>query len=320
MAYRVNIKTFERIEKRQQPGRFGSAYEPAIRATVAEAPRISRPSTIVAPTLGREVHVLSTAELGFALLALMHPKLVDLHEQKVIPRWPASHPTCGLPGVIAADLPNFRGSIQVADSLGYRDVLPYVYDRDEDGRRIPIVYPYLGDLLLFLNDADGVYCVNWSVKNQTGDHFKPGPEVPKPYSDTELRKARARHEIEVGTYADAGIRTVPAAADELDKNLVANLARIYPFVIGEAELPASVISYLKNCFAQVFEVGEPPDGTITRLVGRGICTVWEAQCVLCKMIYREEIEVDMFSPIIFDRPLRWRSHSPFERYARWFSR
>lgn len=320
MAHRVNIATFDRIIARQEPRRYGQAYLPSIRATVSEAPSISRPSTIVSVRLGREIHTLSTPETSAALLALMHPGLLDLHEQSMIPRWPAPHPLDGMPGIQTTLMQAFRGSVEVADRLGYLDLVPTVTDRRRGREAAPIVFPYIGDLLLFLRDDIGPYCVNWSVKARDGDHFLPGPEAPLPHSGLDLRRARARYEIEVETYADVEIRTVPVAGDALDPILVANLKRIYPFLCRQVDQPTGAREYIAHTFQRCIDTGAPPSEGVAYLVARGVCDRYHAIREFYVGVFARTLRVNLFRDLLIDYPVQPESTDPIERYRRWFER
>lgn len=67
-------------------------------------------------------------------------------------------------------------------------------------------FPYLGDLLLFLLDEDGVYCVNWTVKQDEDDFTHPRfkPPISTKNQQASIRKETARHEIEATYYSDTG--------------------------------------------------------------------------------------------------------------------
>lgn len=316
----ISIKTRERILRRQVPRRYGAAYEPAIRATVAEAPRISCASTIRSIQLGREIHTLSRPESAFALLVLMHPHLIDLHEQAMIPMWESPHPLDGCPGLPAARWPAFRGTVKVADSLGFLDLHPVVADT-RDGRKTgPVAYPLIGDQLVFLRDDAGPYCVNLSIKNKVGDHLLPGPDVRKPYTDLDLRRARARFEIEEATFAEVGIRTVKGVREDLDNELVANLFRIYPYLCWPSNLPYAQRQYIEQTISRAVDCGEPPLEAITYLVARGVCTTDEARQALYVAVFTRRLRVNLFKPLLIDYPFECEDVDPLQRYRRYFER
>ncbi|CUJ31654.1 Uncharacterised protein [Achromobacter xylosoxidans] len=114
----ISEQRLRKIYSRQFPLRFGKDYIPAQLATRAEAPRGSRPSTMVAKKLGRELHFMSLAERQVGLLALYNPRLFDLHEQHALNVGPADHPLKGHVSVNDIRLPAFEGTVQVAERLG----------------------------------------------------------------------------------------------------------------------------------------------------------------------------------------------------------
>lgn len=68
-----NEKAYHRIVGRQYRTKWGSDYDPSIRATPKEAPGSSTASTLMSESMGRLVHVLSRNELKVALIALYNP-------------------------------------------------------------------------------------------------------------------------------------------------------------------------------------------------------------------------------------------------------
>src|SRR5690606_36240729 len=110
-------------------------------------------------------HALSTPEKVFTQLALYHPQLIDLHEQKML--WPLTscHPLHGHPLAKGLFLPQLTGTADIAKQLGFKHYEIAV--ELSDGRRGKIPFPYQGDLLLYLLDAGGLpYAVNWTVKDR----------------------------------------------------------------------------------------------------------------------------------------------------------
>lgn len=175
----VNADRLKTIIKRQSVSRFGAEYIPSILATPQEAPSISRASILNSLKLGREVHVLSGPERDAGILALHHPNLIEIHEQKMLSTTPRQHPLVGLPGVFGIDLPPIRGVIDVAERLGCLHLLPRVKieNTDDSGDPKIVVFPYVGDLLLFMRNVDGThYCVNWSIKDTVAAFKRPGPQ------------------------------------------------------------------------------------------------------------------------------------------------
>lgn len=317
---RVSAAGLCRIEKRQLPPRFGADYVPSILASREEAPQISSPAFIKMRRWRRPIHCLSGQEVIAALLALLHPQLLDLHEQKMLPRWPQPHPIHGMPGVESTGLPIFRGSVEVANRLGYLDTLPLVSDVGAKGERIRVVYPYVGDFLLFLRDAAGVYCVNWSIKARNGDHTLPGPDVRKPYSQRDLWAARARYEIEVETYADVGIRTVAVAGQAIDPILAANLRRAYPYCCQDVALGDDTRRRILSMYRGAFDQGEPPNEVLVHLVAHRICDAYVARHTFYTALFEGDLRIDLTCPLLFDCPVKILASDAPHPYADWFAR
>ncbi|WP_243667354.1 hypothetical protein, partial [Pseudomonas brassicae] len=81
---------FALIRSRQAHFAWGDIYTPSVLAVPREAPKGSRISRMNSRKLGRAIHSLSTPEAVFTQLALFHPQLLDIHEQKML--WPYHAP------------------------------------------------------------------------------------------------------------------------------------------------------------------------------------------------------------------------------------
>lgn len=312
------------ILERQAVPRWGSDYTPSIRATPQEAPSISHACTLNSSKLGREVHCLSLSETAAALLALYDPAVVELHEQRMLAPWPSPHPLFGFPGLHQADLPPIKGMIDVAERMGYLKLLPRVRIENPDipGRSDIQVFPYIGDLLLFRRKGgdDGPYCVNWSIKHQQTAFRSPiGSQVGKPrrprHGSSEIL---ARHEMEEAYYRDAGIRTVRIAGDQIDFQVTANLKQL--FLNHRTQLPIGKTQQRRilERFLLARDLGIPPLEVAHELCARGDVTPHACRTVLYQAIWRRELRVDLFRPVLFNRPLRPEQRDVLDVYADWF--
>lgn len=172
----ICVPVLKRILERQKLGRFGSNYVPSVLATPQEAPSISRPTAIWVKSLGRHVHCMGDPEVSATLLALHHPLLVDLHEQKMVHTAPAHHPLFGFPGYASAALEPVKGTLSVAERMNFRQYHPKVMvEHPMTGERAPAAFPYLGDLLLFFRVDEQVMLVNWPVKDKASAFSVPSP-------------------------------------------------------------------------------------------------------------------------------------------------
>lgn len=159
------------------PG-WGGNYVPAILAKKARGEGPSRVSRNECSWLRRSLHMLSKAEQGVARLALYHPALFELREQVPFSCGPASHPMAGHPQWIGKEWPCTAGTIKIANAFGELAHHPRTWVEGEaapddaaGGRWEP--QEWVGDILLFLLDRDGPYCVHWDVKALRGEHGRP---------------------------------------------------------------------------------------------------------------------------------------------------
>lgn len=317
----INQSRFFTIIRRQAKPRWGADYIPSILATPQEAPSRSHAVTLSSDKLGRGVHCLSLGEMAAAILALYHPGLRELHEQRMLSPWATQHPLAGFPGSRQVDLSPLQGLIDVAERLGHLSVLPRVKVENPDDPLNPLlqIFPYVGDLLLFMVNEDGQFhCVNWSVKD-TETSFKTSPfGTPKRKQKEESATVLARHQIEEAYYQDGGIRTVRIGSDLLDKDVVANLKQLFLNHRTKIALTEFQRQQILDKFRIAMDVGIPPYEVILDTCVRGAVTDHDCRTVLYQAIWNRELRVDLFKPVLINRPLRPEKQDVIEVYADWF--
>lgn len=323
MGQRPSIQRLRQIYERQVPAQFGRDYIPSTFATREEAPSKSRPARIYWPKNNRLLHSLSKPETNSILLAIYNPNLAEMHEQKMLSCWPSPHPLIGFLGKYDQEAPSVLGTINVAERLGYGDIHPIVYmeDPDNHGQKVSVAYPFQGDLLLFIREENGnVYCVNWTVKNKLKSFYDLSVDDNWTGSDKQKRKAYARYEIEKCYYEDAEIRTQKVTDEEIDKHLSANLSLIYPYSCINTTLSRKEYHYIVESFQNCLELKIPPSDIITSLIYRRICNFEEARNVFYGAIWGRKLRVDLFKPILIDRPLNPEKVDILEFYHEWFKK
>jgi len=139
---RMTFKRLIEIYRRQDPP------EPGIKATREEAPKPSWAAEQWSEKLRRYVHSISRPEQGAIRFALFHPQLFELQEQRMMAPDRRLHPLCGHPKAVGMDLPDFMGTVSVADRLDALHALSWIKRRNpatNDWDLVPI--PLFGDLL-----------------------------------------------------------------------------------------------------------------------------------------------------------------------------
>lgn len=322
-SMRPSWERLRTILARQDKLSFGPDYQPAIRATPREAPSISRPSVVRSSKLGREVHLLSTPECAAALVALHHPELFELHEQKMLSVDSRPHPLFGHPAATGLKLLPVRGTVEVAEQLGYLPFHPKVKAprtvKFKEWMWVP--FPYIGDLLLFLTDQDGPYCVNWTVKLDPEGFDRPLPHpgpIRKP--SAAARRIQARHEIERVYYDDAGIRTVRIAKTGIDFHVVANLRQLFGWQLQTTRLHDEQRAEMLAKYETALNLGIPPIDMTAQLMLRHRCSREDCFAVLYQAIWARRLRVDLFKPVLVDRPLQPEKRDVLTEYAAWFAR
>ncbi|MCI2811000.1 hypothetical protein [Eoetvoesiella caeni] len=320
----ISEQRFTRIMKRQQKSRWLSEYEPAMLATRDEAPKISRPSTAYAGKLGRQMHFMSLAERHVCLLALYHPAVFDIHEQHMLHPFEANHPLDGLPQAARMSLPRLRGTVTVAEELGMLSKHPVVWlaGRTKAAEPTRHAFPYLGDLLLFLRDEHGPYCVNWSVKARRIDFFDTAQPSSKAVTPTESTQPALsmRHQLERQYFADVDICTHFVAAEDLNLSVLVNLQTLFVraqqhFGLTQEKQELLVLAYQRLVGTKTTVLSQLPD-----LMERFECDRSQCLIALYHAVWERRLRVDLFQPVLVDKPLSEERTDILVQYAHLFGR
>ncbi len=322
MTKGISPQRLEQILSRQKINRWGKDYIPAIMATRNEAPSISRPSILSSKKFERGIHLLSVPERNAALLALYHPNLIDLHEQKMLPTGPSPHPLGGHSSKIGVSLPSMRGTVAVADALGFMDLHPKVSVQDPRNpeTKMWVPFPFVGDLLLFMEMNSQTYCVNWTVKQKSEDFKNSRLITKRRVNDTRgARKAIARHQVEEVNYEDAGIRTVRVTEDSIDLNVVSNLHLLFGYSKSQLDISDEQRKEVVDKFIVALSQGMSGLEVIHALTERGQYTVHQCLTVFYQAIWGRTLRVDLFCPLLIDRPLRQEKQDLIDVYSSFFA-
>lgn len=322
LAKGINSSRLKSIYLRQISQSWGSDYVPSILATPREAPSISRAFIITPAKLnGRETHLLSTPELNASLLGLYHPHVVGLQEQSMLSPEARPHPLSTIIGMDKTTLPSIKGVIDVAERLNYLDLLPRVkVSNCESEKPISVVFPWIGDQLWLIQPSPGKYfCINWTVKSKYQDFKRPGLSRLRANNNRDqLRRALARHEIEKNYYSDANIRTIQVADEAIDRNVVANLRQLFLHHRRALSLTEEQQEEILQKYQSALEERIPPAEIILFFVERRRYTLDQCRDLLYQSIWNRKLRVDLFQPILINRPLRPESRDVLEVYADWF--
>jgi len=302
---------------RQPDSRWLRDYDPAIHATRTEAPRTSRPRTVFSLKLGRCLHLLSPGEEAVALIVLHNPAVFDVHEQRMLHTEPTVHPLHNHPDHARVDLPAFRGTIAAADGLGLLRHHPRFTD-PETGQQVPL--PYVGDLLVFLQDEEGPHAINLNIKWQEVDFKRRGPGLfPRPRL-AEDEGAKARLAIEEAYYADAGIRSVRIAAGAIHSEVRSNLHRLLLWHCRPIDLSPAVTAELIGYFERQIGTHNACWSLIQAGARRMRISDYTAKTVLFQAIWNRVLDVDLYKPILMDCPLQRATRDALHEYRHWFER
>lgn len=320
MSRRLTLRRLTTIYERQDNPTWGSQYVPSILATRGEAPSISNAYVVRSTKFGRLVHLLSTSELSAFVLAAYHPALIGFQEQRMLSPEPRCHPLCNMPEEVPASLPPLKGVIDVADRLGYLLRLPRVKApvSSRQGVKTDVVFPYIGDFLLAIRrPGTATQCVNWSIKADEAGFKRP---IAKAGRNT-LQPAESvlmRHEIERTYYADAGIHTHFVASSAFDTDVINNLRFLYPYQQATLDMNNHERLEMESRFTSCLESGQPISLLLPRLLSKGIQTLDVILTCFYQAIWQRRLRVDLFRPILIDRPLHPEIRDVLDTYAKLF--
>jgi hypothetical protein len=304
------------VEQRQLPRRFGPAYRAAQQTTSREAPPGSRPKRIFSVALQRYLQTLSRPEKDAVPILLHHPRIFELWDQWMLNPRPEIHPAQNHPHARFLRLPSTTGTLMIADGMGLMRKHPAV--RDPETREfLPV--PLLGDLLLFLMDDQGPYCVHFDVKRNEGDHGLPLVDEEIHASKREIANARFKHELRLQYLKELAIPSVPLHLAVFDPALVRNLQRLCSVHSTSSPLSAELQTEIIEAFRESLPAAQPPLTVIARFVARGVPSHQVTE-LLDQAIWYRKLRVDLFQEVRTDLPLCPEVIDPFEKYAHLFTR
>jgi len=331
-ARRPSFSRLEAILKRQAgPSKWLGDYQPANTISDGDCPKGTRPSCMADPFLNRIVQAQAGTEQVFVLLAChcpklvdLRPKLIDLHEQKMLFFCPAPHPLQNHPLARGMQFPGLRGTLNIAEALGKLKDHPMVRaPRDHPvfkGCLLP--FPYVGDILPCLIDEIGPYAVNWSIKATLEDFHRTYTRRNTPTSKEDREKAEFRHELERLYYLDGQIPTHQLVPKMVDNELSINLLDLFywyarmPQDPGAIAVKEEVLAYYREQLPRDRLMHDHAKSAAQKFS----ISLHDAKWILKSGIFARQIRVELFRVVADNLPLRAEIHDPFVRYADWFRR
>ena len=312
------------ILQRQDPPGFGPHYIPSIKATREEAPSKSRPAWVWWETVERNLSTLSPAERAVLVICLYNPMVWEVHDQRMLPTYPRPHPLSGHPKAVGLNLPPMRGTVEVATRMGLFSFHPLIRlpTGDNPQEKETLAFPWIGDLLLFLEDGSGPYNRNLDIKNEASEFEQSDINgVQKGKRGIKLRqKTIARHAIEKQLYMDAGISTLMLSRTDYDVNVVANLTQVYLWNRRKNIFTKDQLDEITRIFNGSIITRERPIETAWAISARHGWRLYDIKIAFYQAIWHRKIRVDLFEPIEFDYPLRAERRDVLDIYSHWFKR
>lgn len=319
----LSLARLTEIMRRQNPPRWGSDYDPAIRATREEAPARSRPAQIWNTKLNRYCHALSSVEQKALLFAMFNPALFELQEQRMLATGPAPHPLAGHPLASGMALPPFRGTINVCERLDAINHHHWIYIDNPDGTdQLPVPFPFIGDFLLFLQDGEGPYCINWTIKDRI-DGFSERFSSEKPSRSPVKDRAAAemRHAIEELLHLDVGIPTIRIVDKDLPTLLIQNIRSLFLIMQRSTALDHDIYRELCERLQASVRTQQLPLDILTSMVHRYDLPFELLRSGFGRALWQRDVRAELMEEAIFlDVPLKPERRDPLQERADWFRR
>lgn len=297
------------------PG-FHEKYEPCIMANRSEAPRVSRPTTMYVPKFGRNLQLMSLAEALFAALAAYCPDVWDLHEQHMLHPFEGPHPLEGCPEGDRMRLPSVRGTEFARTRVpGARKSTTVTLPGK--AREAAVVRPLIGDLLLFRRIEGRAFVLNWSVKKRASD-FGSRPLLcarQAKRTQDERFELSIRNRIEELYFEDIGIRTAWCAEDMINPVVRHNLMKLVGVAASRSALTGDNERKLIVMFRDLVGTRETPLSILDTVSKEFDVQPTECLRTLYRAVWNREIRLDLFSPILPDKPLRPEREDVLDVYS-----
>lgn len=320
---KITSQRLLQIRNRQPKVLWSPNYVAATFADPREAPGISSGTILRPMKFGfRELHTLSFNETCAAFLAIYNPSCWEVFDQLALSATPCPHLLFGHPRASGLQLPDFKGTVDVAERLGTLEKHPRVRAQiGRDPANWPLVpFPYIADLTLCLEDEAGSYVIDWPIKDKFENFRRPGVHKSRARPDEDDPAVVNRMRLQEVYFGDAGIRTVQVVGSAIDFHVRCNLRELFldesfPISVTGSDR-AEILAMYRECIGK-----DVPANLLAHKVARDHrIAPREAAALMKQGIWHRELRVDLFQPVLMDRPLSPESQDVLVRYADWFRR
>jgi hypothetical protein len=189
-----------------------------------------------------------------------------------------------------------------------------------DGSVALAPFPYLGDLLTYIEDEAGSYVVNITVKDKQESFRQRLARPGKPVVRADNLGSINRHALEKIYYDGGGIPTRQVVGSEIDLELRVNLNELFMFHAEATSIPQPVKCELWQFFHSNVGTAKTADAQIRAVAENLRFDLEEVRAVLMQGIWFRKVLVDLFKPVLMDRPLRPMVDDPLQVYRDLFAR
>lgn len=316
MSRRINATYVKTIYQRQKEPAWDHSYQPSIQATAKEAPSVSKASLLYYRKFNRKIHLLSGTELKLCIFGIYNPNVIGLQEQRILSPISAVHPLWTHPEADRLLLKPLRGVIEVSKELGYESFLKKISIKNKSGESLNVPVPLVGDLLFAIQKDEKFYCVNWSIKSVATDFSSRKLYQYNKFNRGDVNeKILARSEIERAYYQSACIPTHFVSEDNFSNHLLNNLRHLFLYHYHfQQDISSADRTELLHHFQTAFHQGIPPVEVIRKYYLKEKFSPEISKFVLYNSIWNRKILVDLYQPLLIDRPLNPEKINPLEQY------
>ena len=169
-----------------------------------------------------------------------------------------------------------------------------------------------------MKDEQGPYCLFWEVKVEPEDHGKPGGAPLKRLSPSAVEKARARQTVCTAYVEQLGSRAVEVSSRKIPRTLAVTLINLCRSHVAEIDLPDTAIAELMQAYQGAVGSDMPARLVAKKLVSDRYLDA--AKALLEVAVWQRKVRVDLYQPVLWDRPLLPESRDVLAEFAHFFAR
>lgn len=299
-ARNPELERYRRFKLRQIDVRFGPNY---LAATAhGEARGAIGGAGQVPSQLGRWINAQSWPEKVAAALAL-YSGVFELHDQPLY--WPEGrlHPLAYHDKYSHLPWPATDGTFALAHELGLGRWHPRVWDASAPPSGAWHIGSWVSDYWLYAKDAsDRPYLLIWEVKDKPQSHGVPGGGHHRRMKPKAIEGTKARNTVCAAYAEQLGTRIVEFSSSDVPEQLQKTLVSLCRAQVADVDLPDTMVADLVAAFQECVGMDIPVNQVATKIVQTGAQFAM-AKNLLDIAVWQRRVRVDLYQPLLWNRPL-----------------